>query len=207
MKSGSDAMKRLIEELGNLPGIGPRSAERLAFSIAELPSESAERLARAISDVKKLVKTCSICCNFSETDPCPICADASRDRTTICVVEQSNDVWAIEKSGVFKGLYHVLKGRCAEHASFDDERQDRLELGELVRRCRGDGVVEVIIATNPNLQGDTRALRVREALTGICGGPSNGPLRLTRLARGMAAGSTLQYANRAVISDALEGRK
>ncbi|MHC4481785.1 MAG: recombination mediator RecR [Planctomycetota bacterium] len=177
--------------------LGEKTAERLAYHILRLSDEEALALADGIREVKHKVKQCSACYQFAETDPCGICTDARRDRSTICVVEEARDAVAIEASGGYRGLYHVLCGRLAP---LDGVEPEDLTLEALIRRVRSDEVEEVILATNPDMEGEATALYVREALEGV-------PVRLTRLARGIPSGSQLDYANAAVLADALNGRR
>jgi recombination protein RecR len=193
----SQVVNRLIEEFARLPGIGQKSAERLAYHLLESSREEALALARAIRAVKEEVKHCSLCYNLSETDPCHICSDPARDGSVICVVEQPKDLLAIESSESYRGLYHVLLGHIAP---LEDRGPESLTVDKLLERVKPGEVREVIIATNPNLEGDGTALYLAQRLapTGV---------KLTRLARGVAAGSSLEYASRAIISDALQGRR
>lgn len=186
-----------MAELSRLPGIGDKSAERLALHLLRVPREEALSLARAIEDVRANVKACSQCFNVSEQDPCALCADATRDRSTICVVEQPSDLWAIEKSGAYRGLYHVLTGRIAPA---DGVGPEHLTVARLVDRASRDGVREVILATNPTLEGDGTALHVQHQLE------SRG-ITVTRIARGLPSGGTLQHASRTVVADAIGGRR
>ncbi|MEK7467484.1 MAG: recombination mediator RecR [Planctomycetota bacterium] len=193
----SASLSRLIAELSRLPGIGDKSAERLALHLVRIPREEALALARAIEDVRANVKACSKCFNVSEQDPCAICADAARDRATVCVVEQPSDLWAIEKSGAYRGLYHVLTGRIAPVEGVGPEH---LTVGRLLDRVAKDGVREVILATNPTLEGDGTALHIQQKLE------SRG-VAVSRIARGLPSGGTLQHASRAVVADAIGGRR
>jgi recombination protein RecR len=190
-------VNKLIEEFARLPGIGQKSAERLAYQILESSGEEALALARAIQAVKEEVKHCSVCYNLSETDPCHICSDPARDRGVICVVEQPKDLLAIESSESYRGLYHVLLGHIAP---LEGRGPESLTVDKLLERVKPGEVREVIIATNPNLEGDGTALYLAGKLA-----PTKA--RLTRLARGVAAGSSLEYASKAIISDALRGRQ
>jgi len=191
-----ESVNRLIDELTKMPGIGAKTAERLAYHILHLSDAEALELAQAIRDVKNNVKQCSVCFQLSDSDPCPICDDARRDPCTICVVEQDRDAVAIELSRRYKGLYHVLCGRLAPLEGI--EEQD-LTVEQLVRRVKDNSVKEVILATNPDMEGEATALYVRGALAGL-------PVTVTRLARGIPTGSQLDYADPAIIADALEGR-
>jgi len=193
----AQSMARLMEQLRELPGVGRKTAERLANHIVRLPEEQAMELASSIREVKETVRQCSTCYQLAESDPCPVCADPQRDRSRICVVETPRDAVKIEESGCYSGLYHVLCGRVAP---LDEENPEELTVGELRRRAASDEVKEVILATNPDTEGESTALYVKEALEDL-------PVTLTRLARGIPSGSNLEYANAAILGDALEGRK
>jgi recombination protein RecR len=185
-----------MELLTRMPGVGEKTAERLAYHILRLSSEEALELADAIREVKQKVKQCSDCFHFSESDPCSICSDPGRDRSTICVVEQSKDVVAMEQTG-YQGLYHVLCGRLAPLEGMEPED---LTVDRLAERVAGGGVEEVILACNADMEGEATALYVGEALEDL-------PVRITRLARGLPSGSQLEYANASVLADALEERR
>jgi recombination protein RecR len=193
----TESIGRLMELLAKMPGVGEKTAERFAYHILRLEDEEALALAAAIRDVKEKVRQCSTCYMFAEDDPCGVCRDARRDRTTICVVEDARDAVAIEQSGGYRGLYHVLCGRLAP---LDGISPEDLTLPALIRRVRDGEVKEVILATDPDMEGEATALYVREALDGT-------PVRLTRLARGLPSGSQLDYADAAILTDALEGRR
>ena len=188
---------RLVDRLSRLPGIGRRSAQRMTFDLLRQSTDDALALADAIRDLKQNVKHCSQCFNVTEADPCSICADPRRDGSTVLVVEQPNDVMAIETTGTYRGVYHVLMGRLA---ALDGIGPGELNVTSLLERARGGGVREVIIGTNPTLEGDGTALYLAEQL-GQAG------LTVSRLARGMATGSSLQTASKAVLADALEDRR
>jgi len=190
-------MLKLIEELGKMPGIGQKSAERLANYIIQRPYDEAMQLAVAIRDVKKNVNYCSICCNIGETDPCHICSDQNRDHKKVCVVEQPVDLFKIDKTGFYDGLYHVLLGHVNPLENINPED---INIDKLVKRVEGGNIQEVIIATNPNLEGDVTALCILERLEPL-------GVRVTQPARGMPTGSYLEYINSAVIADAINGRK
>lgn len=192
-----ESLQKLIEELNRLPGIGEKSAERIAFHLLKRPESEALALADAIRDVKTRAHACSRCANVADVDPCPVCRDAARDPGVLCVVEQSRDLWAIEQAGTYRGQYHVLQGRVAPLEGIGPEH---LTLSLLVERVKRGGIREVILATNPNLEGDGTALYVQKALEGT-------GVRLTRLARGIPAGSSLEFASRAILVDAMEGRR
>ncbi|MGR3310338.1 MAG: recombination mediator RecR [Candidatus Brocadiales bacterium] len=197
MKLYPQAMTRLIEELGKMPGIGQKTAERLVNYILRSSAEDAMALAKAIQDLKKNVRNCSVCFNITETDPCHVCQNANRDRTTICVVEQPVDVITIEKTGQYNGLYHVLLGHISPLDSIGPEE---LTIDNLLCRVKDDTIREVIIATNLNMEGDATALYISKQMNGY-------EKKVTRLARGMPSGGLLEYANVAVIADSLQGRR
>lgn len=196
MKAYPQLVIKLINEFGKMPGIGQKTAERLSCHILKQPVEEAMQLAYAIRDVKKLIKTCSVCYNVSENDPCHICSDMQRDRTTICVVEQLADLLIIEKTGKYHGLYHVLQGHISPLEGISPES---LTVEKLLHRVKEDRTKEVILATNLNMEGDATALYLQKQLS------SFGVL-VTRLARGMPTGSYLEYANTAIVADAINGR-
>lgn len=191
-----NAVRALIEQLERLPGVGAKTAERLAYHLLEVPREEALTLADAIRALKDTVRECSKCFNMCDGDLCPICLDPSRDANVVCVVEQPKDLHVIEQSGRFRGLYHVLRG---SFSPLDDRGPEALTLRPLVDRVRSQGVREVLLATNPDFEGDGTALLVAEALaeTGVA---------ITRIARGVPTGSHLEYMNRSIIGDAIEGR-
>lgn len=197
MSENAGAVSDLVEQLGRLPGVGRKSAERLAFHLLRVPEGEALALAEAIRRVRQDVRYCATCFNLSETDTCSICANPSRDQTRLCVVEQPRDLMSLEQSGVFQGLYHVLLGRIAP---LDGIGPDQLTIDALVDRVRTGNFVEVIMATNPTVEGDGTALYISNVI-------SEFPVEITRLARGITAGSVLEYANREMIADALNGRQ
>ena len=197
MKSYPKSMLNLMRELGRMPGIGQKSAERLAHYVLALPHDDAMQLATAIQNVKQNVSHCSICCNIGETDPCHICKDHRRDHKKVCVVEQPKDLFTIEKAGFYEGVYHVLFGHIDPLENVEPED---INIDKLVDRARNNGIQEVIIATNPNLEGDVTAMYILEQLEPL-------GVKVTQLARGMPSGSYLEYANSAVIADAIHGRK
>ena len=190
-------MLNLMRELGRMPGVGQKSAERLAHYVLALPHDDAMQLATAIQNVKQNVNHCSICCNIGETDPCHICKDHRRDHKKVCVVEQPKDLFTIEKAGFYEGVYHVLFGHIDPLENVEPED---INIDKLVDRARNNGIQEVIIATNPNLEGDVTAMYILERLEPL-------GVKVTQLARGMPSGSYLEYANSAVIADAIHGRK
>ena len=197
MSDHGGAVAELVDQLGRLPGIGRKSAERLAFHLLRVSESEALALSEAIRRVRQDVHYCSQCFNLSESENCLICSDPSRDQTRLCIVEQPRDLMSLEQSGAFKGVYHVLLGRIAP---LDGIGPDQLTIEPLVDRVRKGNFVEVIMATNPTIEGDGTALYISNLL-------SEFPVEITRLARGITAGSVLEYANREMITDALSGRQ
>lgn len=191
------SVNELVQQLGRLPGIGRKSAERLAFHLLRVPVSEALALADAIRQVRESVHYCSICFNLAEQDCCEICRDPRRDLAQLCVVEQPRDLMSLEQSAAYRGRYHVLLGRLAP---LEGIGPDQLTIDALVERVAAGGIDEVIMATNPTVEGDGTALFISNLL-------SEFPVRLTRLARGITAGSVLEYANREVLADALSGRQ
>ena len=191
------ATSRLIDELGKLPGIGRKSAERLANHLLRARKDEALALAEAIRIVKETVKPCRNCFNLTENELCGICSDVRRDPHVLCVVEQPRDLQALEQSGAFHGQYHVLQGRISPLEGIGPEQ---LTIDALVRRVREQGVTEIVMATNPTLEGDGTALYISNVLAGT-------GVRITRLARGIASGSVLEFANKEMLADALRGRQ
>ena len=196
MFKSSESVDRLIEEFSKLPGIGRKTAMRLVFYILKEDKTEAERLAQALLDVKERVKYCSICFNITETDPCFVCQDEKRDKSIICVVEEANDVLALEKTGVYKGLYHVLGGALSP---LDGIGPDNLRAKELLLRLK-DGVNEVILATNPNVEGEATAIYLSKLIKPL-------GIKVTRIARGLPVGGDLEYADQVTLMRALEGRR
>lgn len=192
------AVTRLIEEFHRLPGIGPKTAQRLTFYLLRAPKESAQALADALTHLKENVVTCSICMNIAEQNPCTICRDESRDRSIVCVVEEPLDVLAIERTREYHGLYHVLHGAISPVEGIGPED---LRVGELLTRIRKDsGIKEIVLATNPNLEGEATAMYLERLIKPL-------GIKLTRLARGLPVGSDLEYADEVTITRALEGRR
>jgi len=191
-----DSLIRLIEELQRLPGIGPKGAQRLAFHILRTPREHTERLVEAVRDVKERVTYCSICNNITDVDPCAFCSNDARDRSIICVVEEPQNVTAVEKTREFKGLYHVLMGALSP---LQGVGPDDLKIKGLLARV-SDGVSEIILATNPNVEGEATALYLAKLFRPL-------GIRVTRIARGLPVGGDLEYADQVTLSKALEGRR
>jgi len=190
-------VQTLIDELGRLPGIGPKSAQRIAFHLLKLPTPDAERLATAICDAKAKVRFCARCFNVAENDLCGICADERRDSTVLCVVEEARDIVALEKTGEFRGRYHVLLGAISPIEGIGPEQ---LKVRELLTRLADGSVTEVIVCTNPNVEGEATAMYLARLLK---------PLGLTvsRLASGLPVGGDLEYADELTLGRALEGRR
>ena len=193
----SKYLELLIAELEKLPSIGLKSAQRLALHLLRVPKEDALRLAEAIRAVRERVGFCSTCGNFSETDPCALCSDPRRDTRVLCVVEQPVDVLAFERTGQFTGRYHVLGGALSP---LEGTSPDQLRIRELLARLRGGEVKEVILATNPNVNGEATALYLSRLLTPL-------GVRVTRIARGVPMGSDLEYSDQVTLARALEGRR
>lgn len=197
MAEGSDSVTRLVDEFERLPGIGRKSAERLAYHVLRVPRAEALALADAIRSVKENVRHCAQCYNLAEGELCAICRDPKRDPSVLCVVEQPRDLLAIEQAGSFRGLYHVLLGRIAP---LDGIGPEQLTIEPLVARVRAGQVKEVIMATNPTVEGDGTALHISSLLADV-------PVTVTRLARGITSGSVLEFANKEIVADALAGRQ
>lgn len=195
--STPEPINRLIDEFHKLPGIGPKSAQRLAYHILRVPEKEAAALASAILEVKERIRFCSICRNITETDPCDICTDERRDRSTILVVEQPLDVLAMERAGGLKCLYHVLHGVLNPMEGIGPED---LSVRELLNRLHGDEVKEVIMATNPSLEGEATSMYLKRLLSPM-------GIQVTRLARGLPSGADLEYTDDVTLSRALQGRQ
>jgi recombination protein RecR len=192
------SVERLIEELSKLPGVGPRTAERLAFHMLKNDPDRAGALSTAIGTLHGGVQACATCFNFAEANECVVCASVDRQRHLIAVVEEPFDVVAIEKTGLYQGLYHVLGGGVI--SPMDGVGPDQLEIDSLIRRAQAEGVEEIILATNPSLEGESTAMYIRSALE-----PSG--IKLTRLARGLPVGGDLEYADQITLGRALQGRQ
>jgi len=197
MSEVTDSVARVIGEFAKLPGIGRKSAERLAYHILRVHKSEALALADAIRDVRENVHYCKTCYNLAEGEECHICRDPKRDRSLLCIVEQPRDLMALEQSGVFRGLYHVLLGRIAPLEGIGPEQ---LTIDALVDRVRNGSFSEVIMATNPTVEGDGTALYISNQLAEL-------PVAVTRLARGITTGSVLEYTNKEILADALSGRQ
>ena len=195
-------VQRLIDELSKLPGIGPKTAQRLAFHLLKLPPEDALPLAQALTDVKESVRFCDSCFNLTEQELCPVCLDLSRDATIICVVEEPGDIISIERTHEYRGLYHVLGGALSP---LDGIGPQKLRLAELFERVRSSAEIrEVIVATNPTMAGEATALFIAEELRPVIAHRS---LRITRPAAGLPMGGDLEYADEVTLGRALTGRR
>lgn len=190
------SLNELIEQFAKLPGIGPKTAERLAFHILKADPQEALALAEAIGDVKTNIHQCRVCYNLSETEVCSICTDSRRDHSILCVVEQPKDVISLEKTGLCRWVYHVLNGHIAP---LEGVEPDDLTIDALVKRIRAGGVSEIVMATNPNLEGDGTSLYIHSLLKTM-------PVKVTRLARGLPSGSSIEFSAATILQDAILGR-
>jgi len=196
MRGLAKPVARLVEELSRLPGIGPKTASRLTFYLLRAPKEQAKALSQAIGELREKIVTCEICYNITEASPCPICRDEARDRSLLCVVEEPLDVIAIERTR-YKGIYHVLGGVISPVEGIGPEN---LKIAQLLRRLESEPVKEVILATNPSLEGESTAIYIRRLL-------SSSPIKVTRIAHGLPVGGDLEYADQVTLTRALEGRR
>jgi recombination protein RecR len=195
MQYSSPSIERLIEEFQKFPGVGRKTAQRLVFYLLRSPKEEIAGLADAIKAVKEKVGFCSVCFNISEKDPCDICTDLNRDRSVICAVEEASDLWALEKTGEYKGLFHILGGVLSP---LDGIGPDDLHIKELLSRLK-EGVKEVILATNPNTEGEATAVYLTNLIKPL-------KVKVSRIARGLPMGGDLEYADQVTLSKAIEGR-
>jgi len=195
-RAAPEPVIKLIEALARLPGVGPKTASRLTYFLLRAPDELSLGLADALRDLKAKTRFCSVCSNITVDDPCPVCSDANRDSTVIAVVEEPLDVLALERTGSFKGKYHVLHGALSP---VDGIGPDDLKIRELIRRVDAGGILEVIIATNPVVEGDVTAMYLQQQLHGK-------GLKITRLARGLPVGGDLEYVDAVTLTRALQGR-
>ena len=194
---GPESFFKLIEELRKLPGVGRKTAERLAFYILKSQRHEADALVKAILELKEKVRLCSICSSITEVDPCNICSDMNREKNMLCVVEEPHDVFAIEKTREFKGSYHVLMGVLSP---LDGVGPSDLKIEELLNRVRENGIREVILATNPNLEGEATAMYIAKVLKPF-------GMKVTRIARGLPVGGDLEYADEVTLTKSIEGRQ
>ena len=195
--SAAEPVGRLVKEFHKLPGIGPKTAQRLTYHLVRMPEEEARSLAEAVLAVKDRIVLCSLCYNITESDPCALCADPGRDQARICVVEEALDVMALERTGVYTGLYHVLHGVISPMNGIGP---DDLKIQPLLGRLKSGDVQEIILATNPNLEGEATSMYVHRLLSPL-------GVNVTRLARGLPVGGDLEYADEVTLSRALEGRQ
>ena len=199
MSSYTRPIQNLMDELARLPGIGARSAERIAFHLLKQNAQDALKLADAIRDVKTRIKHCSVCYNLTEKDPCSICSDPARQANLVCIVEQPKDLLAIESTGLYRGLYHVLLGRISPLEGVDP---GDLTLDALLQRIATGTITEIVMGTNPTMEGDGTALYIQSLIS------SKFPqVQVTRLARGLPTGSSIEYANKNILADAISGRQ
>jgi len=197
MRFVAEPIARLIEELNKLPGIGPKSAQRLAYHLLRSPDEEAKALAEAIFTLKEKIKLCSVCFNNTDCDPCRICQDKERDHSKICVVEKPSDIFPLEQTGKYNGVYHVLHGTISPTQGVGPEE---LKIKELLARLKDGSVTEVIVATNPNVESETMAMYLQRIIMPL-------GIRVTRLARGLPFGAELEYADDLTLGQALENRR
>ncbi|MEP7288273.1 MAG: recombination mediator RecR [Chloroflexota bacterium] len=202
-KAVPESVTRLVEAFESLPGIGPKTASRLAYFLLRAPDDVSNALAQAVSELKTKTRLCSICYNITEEDPCPICQDNMRDSSIIAVVEEPLDALALERTGAFQGRYHVLHGVISPREGIGP---DQLKIRELVKRVQQGGIHELIIGTNPGQQGDATAMIIQTELA-KSDSESTRNVRLTRLARGLPTGADLEYADSTTVMRALQGRQ
>lgn len=195
------AVTKLIEAFEQLPGIGPKTAARLTYYLLHVPQSQLDEFAQSLADLKKKTVACSICFNVSETDPCPVCSDRSRNRSTVCVVEQPLDAVALDKTGKYNGVYHVLHGAISP---INNIGPDELHIKELLPRLKDGQVKEVILATNPNMEGEATAMYIKRVIKDIKG---MGDIKVTRLGLGLPTGSDIEYADEVTLTRSLEGRR
>ncbi len=193
----TETIRKLIQELNKLPGVGPKSAQRLAYYLLRASEDQTRLLAEAILSVKQKTRLCSICFNVTESDPCSICCSDQRDRDKICIVEQPQDILALEHTRIYNGLYHVLHGAISPTEGVG---ADNVRIQELMNRLQGGSVIEIIMATNPNLEGEQTALYLNSLISPL-------GIRVTRLARGLPFGTELEYADDVTLTRAIEGRQ
>jgi recombination protein RecR len=197
MRTVAEPISRLIEELNRLPGIGPKSAKRLAYHLLRSSDEEAKALAEAILTLKEKIQLCSVCFDSTDCDPCRICQDTERDHSKVCVVEKPSDILPLEQTGRYDGVYHVLHGTISPTQGIGPED---LKVKELLARLKDDSVTEIIVATNPNVESETMAMYLQRLITPL-------GIRVTRLARGLPFGAELEYADDLTLGQALENRR
>ena len=197
MRVYTEPITRLIEEFSKLPGVGRKTAQRLAFHVVNMNTNDVESLAKAIVEAKREIRYCSICCNITDTDPCPICSNKNRDKSVICVVEDPRDVAAMERTKDYNGMYHVLHGVISP---MDGVGPDMIRIKELIQRLSNQDVKEIIMATNPTVEGEATAMYIARLVKPM-------GIKVTRIAHGLPVGGDLEYADEVTISKALEGRR
>lgn len=197
MPSYSESVSKLVAQLNRLPGVGKKSAERLAYHLLRVPKSEAFALAAAIREIRENVRYCKVCYHLTEGELCEICSDTRRDGTILCIVEQTRDLLALEQASAYQGVYHVLLGRISP---LDGVGPEQLTIDPLVERIRAGQIQEVIMGTNPTVEGDGTALYISHLLADF-------PVKVTRLARGITTGSVLEFANKEILADALQGRQ
>jgi recombination protein RecR len=197
MRFIAEPIARVVEEFNKLPGIGPKSAQRLAYHLLRSPDEESKALAEAILTLKEKIKLCSICFNITDCDPCRICQNKERDQSKICIVEKASDILPLERTGKYNGVYHVLHGTISPTQGIGPEQ---LKVDELLARLKNGSVAEVIVATNPNVESETMAMYLQQVIMPL-------GVRVTRLARGLPFGAELEYADDLTLGQALENRR
>jgi recombination protein RecR len=190
-------INRLIEEFSKLPGVGPKSAQRLAYYLLRAPAEQSKQLAEAVLALKQQISLCSVCCNVTDANPCAICSNPERDHTRVCIVEQPQDIQALEHTHAYRGVYHVLHGAISPTEGVGTAD---IHLQELMERLKSGEIVEVVLATNANLEGEQTAMYLNRVISPL-------GIRVTRIARGLPFGSELEYADDVTLTRALEGRQ
>lgn len=193
------SVEKLIESFAKLPGVGPKTASRLTFYLLHVPQLQLDQFSESIKNLKNNTVFCSICLNIGETDPCVVCSDSGRDSSFICVVEQPIDIISIEKTGKFKGLYHVLHGAINP---LNNIGPDEIHIAELIARVKSGKIKEIVLATNPNMEGEATAMYIKRELK-----MQNGECKITRLAHGLPVGGDIEYADEVTLSRAVEGRR
>jgi len=198
------AIQNLIDSFEKLPGIGPKTAQRLTFYLLHVPQEQLDGFGESVKGLKKNTKVCSLCFNVSETDPCQVCSDPTRDKTKICVVEEPLDILALEKAGVYNGLYHVLHGAINP---LDNIGPEQLHIYDLLPRLKNNIITELIIATNPTMEGEATAMFITRLTHKLKKSSGSSNLKVTRIGRGLPTGADLEYADEITLTKAFEGRR
>lgn len=204
MKILPKSVEKLIENFEKLPGIGPKTASRLTFYLLHVPQTQLDQFGDAVESLKKNTVFCSVCLNIGESDPCVICEDTQRDGSIVCVVEQPIDILSIEKTGKFEGVYHVLHGAINP---LNNIGPDEIRIAELITRVKSGTIKEVILATNPNMEGEATAMYIKREISNLKSQISNLEIKITRLAHGLPVGGDIEYADEVTLSNAVEGRR